>query len=721
MATADLVQGLSGDQTPSRIGRFALGQELGRGRMGAVYKATDTQTQRTVAMRLVHMYRFSAEPDIARLRLKNTAKAASGLNCPNIISVIGGGEWQELFYLTLEYVPGTTLKQRLRNGEKFSISEFLDVARQLCLGLEHAHARKIFHGNIVPWNLIFEDDGTLKIMDFGLANSLVSSAAREDFAYVPYLSPELLRGQAPDAGADLFSVACILYEVLAGKKAFSGASREQVAQNILDGFVPPAHESSIMIHPGLSAVLAKALAKEPEDRYARPADLISALESFQNLGAKQPAAAKAAPASNPTPTPKPAPVSAYGAPAKPVITPKPMPAPAEYGMVTPRTSETPGAYGAPSKPVITPRPMPAPTIEALPASAPASEWGTPAVIRAKPVAAPPEPRPEPQVQPARAAAAPGKKTAMLLAAAAGIFLLLVVIALWSTRAREAAPESVATQPESSTSQPAPAAPASSAAPRNNPARTARPKAAAAAPAPVIPVAPTTGELMISANPAGTMVQVDDGSAEPGPLTKSGISAGPHTVVFSKAGYATESRKIDVVAGGKALVAVTLQPRGAFVTVASQPAGATIVVDGKESGLTPAKLVLSEGQHSITVRKEGFLPQSAMPTLSRGQEFQYSPELMAAGSTSEIKTVGKFKKMLGSGGQEMGMVEVKTNPKGATVMVNGKAVPKQTPVTFMLNAGNYEIEVKMDGYRSAKRVISLEKGGEMKVEEQLAKN
>ncbi|HVP42732.1 MAG TPA: PEGA domain-containing protein [Terriglobales bacterium] len=695
MSTADLVQGVAVNPTPSRIGRFALGQELGRGRMGAVYKATDTQNQCKVAMRIVHMSRFSADPDVARLRLREAAKAAGGLNSPNIASLVGGGELQELFYLTLEYIPGTTLLQRLGNGEKFSTSEFLDIARQLCAGLEHAHARKIFHGNLVPWNLIFEDDGTLKILDFGLAHSLVASDAREDVAYLPYLPPELLRGQPPDAHADLFSAACILYEVLTGKKAFSGSSREQIALNILNGFAPPAHESSTMIHPGLSAVLAKALAKDPNDRYQRAADLIRELEGFQSLGTKQPAA-KAEPPS--APTPKPARVSAYGVSGKPVITPKPMAAPA--------------VESVPSR-VIMPRPVAAP----VPLGPPSEKvWIKPAP-KSQEVPAEPEPAP------IKAPAAPGKKPAMLLAGFAAILLVVMLIALWNTRDRNAGPGTAATKEPTSPKEetvlsttPAEPSPA-----RTNPATPAKRRTVGAAPAPSLPAAPATGELVISVEPAGTLVQIDDGASEPGPLSKTGVPAGSHTVIFSKPGYVSESRKVDVAAGGKALVAASLQPRGAFVTVASQPAGATILVDGKESGLTPAKLVLSEGQHNITVRKEGYLPQSAMPTLARGQEFKYSPELMTAGSTTEVKTVGKFKKIFGSNDREMGMVEVRTNPKGAAVTVNGQAVPKPAPVTFLLNPGNYEIEVRMDGYRTAKRVISLEKGGQVKVEELLAKN
>lgn len=671
MATADLLQDSLNGSTPTRIGRFVLDSELGRGRMGAVYKATDSETGQKVAIRIVQLFRFSTEPDAARIRLRNTARAASGLDCPNIVSVFGGGELGEMFYLTLEYVPGTTLRQRLLKGEKFSVSEFLDVARQLCAGLDHAHARKIFHGNLVPWNLIFENDGTLKIMDFGLARNLVASDSRDDSDYVPYLSPEELRGQPIDGRSDLFSAACMLYEMLAGRKAFGGGSREQIAQNVLDGFAPPAHESSITIHPGLSAVLAKALARDPEDRYQRGADLIRELENYKSFGAARPTVAE-----KPT-----------------VVAPKPVPP----AMVKPLA--------------------PAPAPIAIAAAAPEP----PKVVRqpeAKPVAA------QPMAAPATAVKPKPSQPLMLLVGAAAVIFCLIGAGVWMTRARQDNPSRTLSA-ESAPAAEAPAATAlaapRAAAPRTTPARPAQPKPRVTA-APVIAAVPVTGDLVVSSTPAGAMVQIDGGSSESAPFTKSSVPAGTHTVTFTKAGYSSETRNIAVIAGGKAFVAVTMQPQGAFVAVTSTPAGAAILVDGKETGqTTPAKLTLGEGMHTITVRKDGYLAQSASPTLARGQEFHFSPELPAAGTTSDIRTVGKFKRMFGSGGQEMGMVEVKTSPKGAEVTVNGHAVPKATPVAFMLNPGNYEVQVQMSGYRPAKRVIAVDKGGQVKVEEQLAKN
>lgn len=671
MATADLLQDSLNGSTPSRIGRFVLDSELGRGRMGAVYKATDSENGQTVAIRLVQLFRFSTEPDAARIRLRDSARAASGLDCPNIVSLFGGGELGEMFYLTLEYVPGTTLRQRLLKKERFSVSEFLDVARQLCAGLDHAHARKIFHGNLVPWNLIFEHDGTLKIMDFGLARNLVASDSRDDSDYVPYLSPEQLRGQPIDARSDLFSAASILYEMLAGRKAFEGSSREQIAQNVLDGFAPPAHESSITIHPGLSAVLAKALAKDPGDRYQRGADLIRELENYKSFGAAKPPAVE-----------KPAP-----------ILEKPAPVPAK---------PAPAVVSKPTPPPVT---IPAPVAKA------------PAVTRKperKPVAAKPVPVPAPVPN----------RSLMVVACAAAALLSIIGTGLWLTRVRQSKPNDqprvlVAEDFPLPSAAVAPAEP-SSAAPGITAPKAAKPRAKVAAPA--VPAAPVTGDLIVSSTPAGAMVQIDGGAGEPAPFTQSSIPAGPHTVTFSKAGYVSVSRTVSVVAGGKALVAVTLQPQGALVAVTSTPAGAAILVDGRETGqVTPASLTVGEGAHTITVRKDGYLAQSASPTLALGQEFRFSPELATAGTTSDIRTVGKFKRMLGAGGQEMGMVEVKSSPKGAEVTVNGHAVPKATPVAFMLSPGNYEVLVQMAGYRPAKRVISVNKGGQVKVEEQLAKN
>lgn len=697
MATADLLQDSLNGSTPSRIGRFVLDSELGRGRMGAVYKATDSENGQTVAIRIIQLFRFSAEPDAARIRLRDSARAASGLDCPNIVSLFGGGELGEMFYLTLEYVPGTTLRQRLLKKEKFSVSEFLDVARQLCAGLGHAHARQVYHGNLVPWNLIFENDGTLKIMDFGLARTLVASDSRDDSDYVPYLSPEQLRGQPIDARSDLFSAACILYEMLAGRRAFEGSSREQIVQNVLDGFAPPAHESSIMIHPGLSAVLAKALAKDPGDRYQRGADLIRELENYKSFGAAQTAATKPA-----------ASAAVVEVPASPpAVAPKPAP-PAAVAPPTPRASAP-----LPAASAVIPPPIPAPTAAGT-ARKPASQPASPRPASAK----------------SWRATMPVLTNDQILKLTAGILLVLLVVVsieVWRTRQRPDVPVAVIA-PAEPMEEPAAKQPAELAeSPASNeeaPAATAKPRARRVQQVTATAVvAPATGDLVVTSTPDGAAIQIDgqSNSAWTTPYTKTSLPPGTHTVVLTKPGYMADSRGINVITNGKAYVNVTLQPEGATVSVTSVPAGATITVDGKETGqITPAKLTLSAGAHTLAVSKNGFLQESTTTTLARGQQFQYAATLKTAGYTQEIRTTSRFKKVF-TGTQEMGTVEVKTTPKGASVKVNGQPVPKVTPVSFTLNPGNYDLEITLAGYAPVREIVGVDKGGKIKVEKQLSKN
>ena len=180
-----------------------------------------------------------------------------------------------------------------------------------------------------------------------------------------------------------------------------------------------------------------------------------------------------------------------------------------------------------------------------------------------------------------------------------------------------------------------------------------------------------------------------------------------------------TRTVDVASGSKAFVAARLTQLVATLAVSSTPAGANIYIDGKNSGkVTPAQVPVDQGQHVILVRKSGFIDETTSAQLTLGQTTNYSPTLRALGNVDDIKTVGKMKMKLfgGKESQGMGTISVKTQPKGAQVAVNQHMLEKDSPVDFMLDPGNYIVDITMSGYAPIHKVITVDKGGKAVIDE-----
>jgi eukaryotic-like serine/threonine-protein kinase len=289
---------------------------------------------------------------------------------------------------------------------------------------------------------------------------------------------------------------------------------------------------------------------------------------------------------------------------------------------------------------------------------------------------------------------------------------------------EGAPPAIAEATPQDTTQPAQETSTPEADQASNPEPVVKPRyapkkvVAAARPKPII----VPGELIVSSNPEGAQVHLD-GQTNPvwvTPYTITGLGPGQHVVTVSKAGYASDTRNFEVTSGSKSSLSLNLPPLGAFVTIASEPAGATVFIDGKNIGhVTPAQYTAEKGSHTILVRKEGYLDETTTAEFTAGQQFKFSPVLKALGITEEIRTVGKFGKLFGGDkGAGMAKVSVKTQPKGAQVTVNRRMVDKATPVDFLLNPGNYIIDVTLSGYKPIHRVISLERNGKIELNENM---
>jgi hypothetical protein len=237
-----------------------------------------------------------------------------------------------------------------------------------------------------------------------------------------------------------------------------------------------------------------------------------------------------------------------------------------------------------------------------------------------------------------------------------------------------------------------------------------------------PVVATPGQMAIDSTPQGAQVQLD-GRSDPSwvtPFTMSGLTAGQHTITVTKSGYSSDTRSVDVASGGKAFVVSHLSQIMATLAVSSTPPGANIYVDTRDTGkLTPAQVSLDKGQHIILVRKQGYLDETTSAQFTLGQTVNFSPALRALGNVDDIKTVGKMNKLFGAKvNQGMGSVSIKTQPKGAQVAVNQHMLEKSSPVDFVLDPGNYEVDITLTGYAPIHKVITVDKGGKAVIDEVL---
>jgi len=229
-------------------------------------------------------------------------------------------------------------------------------------------------------------------------------------------------------------------------------------------------------------------------------------------------------------------------------------------------------------------------------------------------------------------------------------------------------------------------------------------------------------MAIDSTPQGAQVQID-GKSDPSwitPFTLSGLDPGKHTITVTKAGYTGDSRAVDVASGSKSFVVSHLTQLVATLSVASTPPGANVYVDGKDVGkLTPAQVSVDKGQHVVLVRKSGYIEETTDAQFVLGQTVSFSPTLRSLGNVDDIKTVGKMKKLFGGGAvQGMGTIAIKTQPKGAQIAVNQHMLEKNSPVEFMLDPGNYIVDITLSGYAPIRKIVSVDKGGKAVVDEVL---
>jgi eukaryotic-like serine/threonine-protein kinase len=261
------------ERPPRTLGRYEIVRELGRGMMGRVFEATDPALGRRVALKTIRLaYEVPAgERASFEKRFLAEARAAAALQHPGIVVVhdVGRDEATGTLFIALERLPGRTLAEETADGRPMEWTRALQITRQLAEALHHAHGQGIVHRDIKPANVMLLPSGAAKLMDFGIAKLPASqlTVAGEFFGTPSYMSPEQAGGAAVDARSDLFSLGCVAYQLLTGRRAFDGPSLPAILLRVMKE-EPPAPSRVVRgLPPAVDAVVGRAMAKDLAARY----------------------------------------------------------------------------------------------------------------------------------------------------------------------------------------------------------------------------------------------------------------------------------------------------------------------------------------------------------------------------------------------------------------------------------------------------------------------
>ena len=254
--------------------RYELGAMIGTGGMADVYLAQDVRLNRQVAIKILRSD-LARDPSFVT-RFNKEALSVAALNHPGIVSVYDSGKEDSpsgaMPYIVMEYVEGKTLREIVNKGERFALNRAVEITEGILIALQYSHKNGIIHRDIKPGNIMITDNGDVKVMDFGIARALADTGATMTSTWniigtAQYLSPEQATGTQADARSDLYSVGCLLYELLAGRPPFTGDTPVAIAYQHVSAPLTPITEIQESLNPDLNAFFSIALAKDANERY----------------------------------------------------------------------------------------------------------------------------------------------------------------------------------------------------------------------------------------------------------------------------------------------------------------------------------------------------------------------------------------------------------------------------------------------------------------------
>ncbi|MGO9269235.1 MAG: protein kinase domain-containing protein [Terriglobia bacterium] len=546
------------------VGRYEILSELGRGSMGVVYRAHDPTIGRTVAIKMLLTERMAAGDLTEYLaRFHREAQSAGALAHPNIVTIYDFGEDNGNYYLAMEFLEGKSLERLVQEQPLLPVETIMPIFDQVCSALDVAHAHGIVHRDVKPANIMILESGQVKVTDFGIAKVMAAemTQAGQVLGTPNYMSPEQVLNRPLDGRSDLFSLGAILYELVTGEKPFIGQNITTVIYKIIHEMPIPPRELDPGIHPGLSYVIGKALAKSPDERYQTCSELASDLKNYKNIEG----------------------VVATGAT---MVMKAPVRAPAEVSEVEGGAPERGGAAVA-------------------------------APVEVQPEAAPVAAAPVSRVR--RGLHLPLLLSALIVlgAAAAYYFLFFHNPSPPPPGATTQQPAPTSPAPTTSSATPAPAA-GGATTPVQPPGTPIKPrKASTESPAPKA----RTGEVVIASNPEGAHIFVDDEDHGITPKTLP-LAAGSHTLTLKLDGMRDYTEPIKVKAGGRLPRRIKLEAAAqtapaptpaapsnvGTVHVLTIPSGARVTADNSVAATTtPATFTLSVGHHVVVLSISGKRP------------------------------------------------------------------------------------------------------------------
>lgn len=266
----------------SHLGRYEIVGELGQGAMGVVYKATDPLIDRIVAIKTITLSLALDEREEYEGRFYQEAKAAGRLSHPNIVTIFDVGRSGDIAYIAMEFLQGRELRDVLNDEKLLPVDQVIDIVAQVALGLAYAHEHGVIHRDVKPSNIMVLRDGHAKITDFGIAR-MASAAVRTQTGMVlgspKYMSPEQVMGKLTDQRSDIFSLGVMLYEMLTGQPPFLGENVNAIMYQTLNAIPQAPSSLNAAVPDMLNFIVAKALAKDIENRYQNARDMANDLRA----------------------------------------------------------------------------------------------------------------------------------------------------------------------------------------------------------------------------------------------------------------------------------------------------------------------------------------------------------------------------------------------------------------------------------------------------------
>src|ERR1700712_3658405 len=274
-------------------GRYQVTAPIARGGMATVYVANDLRLDRRVAIKIMHGH--LADDEAFRERFVQEARSAARLAHPNVVSVFDQGQDDEMAYMVMEYLPGMTLRDLLKDYGRLTTEQTLDIMEAVLGGLAAAHKAGIVHRDVKPENVLLADDGRIKIGDFGLARAASANTATGQalLGTIAYLSPELVTRGIADARSDIYAVGIMTYEMLTGEQPFKGEQPMQIAYQHANDSVPTPSTKNPRVPVALDELVLWSTAREPDQR---PRDARAMLNEVLQIQSGQIAATTAFPA-----------------------------------------------------------------------------------------------------------------------------------------------------------------------------------------------------------------------------------------------------------------------------------------------------------------------------------------------------------------------------------------------------------------------------------------